>query len=41
MIQHGLTEGAFEFCYFELPVAGMIVEMLYLKELPPPEMIIG
>ena len=41
MIQHGYTEGAFEFCYFELPVAGIIMELLYLKELPLPEKTIG
>jgi methylmalonyl-CoA/ethylmalonyl-CoA epimerase len=41
MIQHGYTEGVFEFCYFELPVAGIILELLYFKELPPPEKTIG
>ncbi len=41
MIQHGYTEGAFEFCYFELPVANIIIELLFLKELPPPEKTIG
>jgi hypothetical protein len=41
MIQHGTTEGIFEFCYFELAEANIILELLYLKELPPPEKIIG
>jgi hypothetical protein len=37
MIQHGYTEGVFEFCYFELTEPNMLLELLYLKELPPPE----
>ena len=37
MIQHGYTEGFFEFCYFELTEPNMLLELLYLKELPPPE----
>ena len=41
MIQHGYTEGVFEFCYFELTEPSMLLELLYLKELPPPEKTIG
>lgn len=41
MIQHGYTEGVFEFCYFELTEPNMLVELLYLKELPPPEKTLG
>ena len=41
MIQHGYTEGVFEFCYFELPAANIIMELLFLKALPPPEKTIG
>lgn len=41
MIQHGETEGAFEFCYFELGEADIILELLYLSGLPEPEQIIG
>ena len=41
MIQNGYTEGVFEFCYFELTDPNMLLELLYLKELPPPERTIG
>ncbi|HRI86231.1 MAG TPA: VOC family protein [Ignavibacteria bacterium] len=41
LIQHGYTEGVFEFCYFELTEPNMLLELLYLKELPPPEKTIG
>lgn len=41
MIQHGYTEGVFEFCYFKLTEPSMLLELLYLKELPPPERTIG
>jgi hypothetical protein len=41
MVQHGYTAGAFEFCYFELTEPNMMIELLYLKELPPPEKTIG
>ncbi len=37
MVQNGHTEGAFEFCYFELTDPGVVLELLYIKELPPPE----
>jgi len=30
-----------EFCYFEIPEIGSLVELLYLAELPPPEKTIG
>jgi methylmalonyl-CoA/ethylmalonyl-CoA epimerase len=30
-----------EFCYFPIPEAGGALELLYLKELPPPEKTIG
>ena len=41
MIQQGYTEGVFEFCYFELTEPNVLLELLYLKELPPPEKTIG
>lgn len=41
MLQLGYTEGFFEFCYFELTEPNMLLELLYLKELPPPEKTIG
>ncbi len=41
MIQNGYTEGFFEFCYFELTDPNMLIELLYLKELPPPDKTIG
>lgn len=40
MLQHGYTEGIFEFCYFELTEPNILLELLYLKELPLPEKII-
>ena len=41
IIQNGYTEGVFEFSYFELTDPNMLIELLYLKELPPPEKNIG
>ena len=41
MLQHGYTEGFFEFCYFQLTEPKMLLELLYLAELPPPEKTIG
>jgi len=41
MVQNGYTEGIFEFCYFELTAPAMLLELLYLKELPAPEKTIG
>jgi len=40
MIQTGSLGEAGEFCYFHIPEAGAFFELLYLKELPPPEMTI-
>lgn len=41
MVQSGdLGEGG-EFCYFEIAETGAILELLYLKEMPPPETTIG
>lgn len=37
MIQSGSIEGAAEFCYFEIPETGSVLELLYMKELPAPE----
>ncbi|HPG11949.1 MAG TPA: VOC family protein [Chitinophagaceae bacterium] len=41
MVQNGYTEGFFEFCYMELTEPNILLELLYLKELPPPEKTIG
>ncbi len=41
MLQNAYTEGVFEFCYFQLTEPNMLVELLYLKELPTPEKTIG
>ena len=30
-----------EFCYFDISKTGTVLELLYLKELPPPEKTIG
>jgi len=30
-----------EFCYFEIPELGALVELLYVAELPPPEKTVG
>jgi len=40
MIQTGSLGEAGEFCYFHVPEVGAFFELLYLKELPPPEMTI-
>ena len=41
LVQSGdLGEGG-EFCYFEIPETGSILELLYTTELPPPEATIG
>ncbi len=37
MIQNGGAPGAFEFCYFDMPETGSVLELLWLGELPPPE----
>jgi catechol 2,3-dioxygenase-like lactoylglutathione lyase family enzyme len=39
MIQHAKTDGAFEFGYFSLPGANILLELLYLNGLPEPEKI--
>jgi hypothetical protein len=30
-----------DFCYYDIPELGSLVELLYFTELPPPEMTIG
>lgn len=39
MIQHAKTEGVFEFGYFSLPGANILLELLFLNGLPEPEKI--
>jgi catechol 2,3-dioxygenase-like lactoylglutathione lyase family enzyme len=41
VVQHGYTEGFFEFCYVQLTEPAMLLELLFIKELPPPEKTIG
>jgi hypothetical protein len=41
MIQSGSRENTFDFCYFAMPETGSVLELLYLKGLPPPEKAIG
>lgn len=41
MIQGGQAEGAFAFYYFDIPETNSALELLWLGELPPPEMTIG
>lgn len=41
LIQSGGLGDLGEFHYFELPETNSILELLYLRELPPPEMTIG
>jgi len=41
MIQSGSLGELGEFCYFDIAETGAALELLYLKELPPPEMTIG
>ncbi|MDH3497535.1 MAG: VOC family protein [Gemmatimonadota bacterium] len=41
MIQSGGLGDAGEFCYFDIAETGAVLELLYLKELPPPEKTIG
>ena len=41
MIQSASLGENAEFCYFDIPENGAILELLYLKELPPPEKTIG
>ena len=37
LIQSGSLGELGEFCYFDIPETGAVLELLYLKELPPPE----
>ena len=41
LVQSGRIADQGEFCYFEVAEMGSILELLYLKELPPPDMTIG
>lgn len=41
MIQSGRIADLGEFCYFDVPETGSVIEFLYLSELPPPETTIG
>ena len=41
MVQGGSLGELGEFSYFDMPETGSILELLYLTELPPPEMTIG
>ena len=41
MIQSGSLGDLGEFCYFEIAETGSALELLYLKDLPPPEKTIG
>ena len=41
MVQGGSVGDAVEFCYFFMPEIDSILELLYLGELPPPELTIG
>ena len=41
MIQSGTVGAAGEFCYFEIEETGEVLELLFLRELPPPETTIG
>jgi len=41
LVQSGGLGELGEFCYFEVAETGALLELLYLKELPPPEKTIG
>jgi len=41
LVQSGSVGAAAEFAYFIVPEIGSVLELLYLGELPPPEMTIG
>jgi catechol 2,3-dioxygenase-like lactoylglutathione lyase family enzyme len=41
LVQSGDFGDAGEFCYFDIPETGALLELLYLKEQPPPETTIG
>ena len=36
-VQYGKTEGAFEFGYFQLPSAGITLELLHIEKMPDPD----
>ncbi len=39
-VQYGKTREAFEFGYFQLPTAGIIIELLYIDTMPQPDAVI-
>ena len=41
VVQSGDLGELGEFCYFDIPETGALLELLYVKELPPPEKTIG
>lgn len=41
LVQGGDFGDAGEFCYFDIPEIGALLELLYVKEQPPPETTIG
>lgn len=41
VVQEGYTEGFFEFCYVQLTEPSVLLELLFIRELPPPEKTIG
>jgi len=41
LVQSGDLGEQGEFCYFDIAETGALLELLYLKELPPPEKTIG
>lgn len=41
MVQSASLGDAVDFCYFHIPEIDSLVELLYLGELPPPELTIG
>lgn len=41
MVQSGSLGEVAEFCYFHVPAIDSVLELLYIGELPPPEMTIG
>jgi catechol 2,3-dioxygenase-like lactoylglutathione lyase family enzyme len=41
LVQSGDLGELGEFCYFDIAETGALLELLYLKELPPPEKTIG
>ena len=41
MLQSGDLGELGEFCYYDAPEIGSLIELLYFTELPPPEKAIG